>query len=192
METIRLATWVDAPVERCFLLSLSIDLHVASARGSRGQAIDGVRTGLIGEGETVTFQGHHFGLRLQHTSRIETLRPYSYFRDVMVAGAFRHFEHDHHFAAMNDGTRMRDEIRFSTGWGAIGRILARRRLRAFLIERNEVIRRVAESEEWRRYLTDVEEGHTADAVVGKVANQWDRVTALRASRQMIVPRPPTG
>lgn len=191
METIRLATWVNAPVERCFLLSLSIDLHVASARGTREQAIDGVTTGLIGEGETVTFQGHHFGLRLRHTSRIETLRPYSYFRDVMVTGAFRHFEHDHHFAAMDDGTRIRDEIRFSIGWGAIGRILARRRLRAFVIDRNDVIRRVAESEEWRRYLTDVVEGHTVDAVVGKAANRWDGA-ALRASQQIIVPRPPTG
>jgi ligand-binding SRPBCC domain-containing protein len=188
METIRLATWIDAPVERCFLLSLSIDLHLASAGRTREQAIDGVTTGLIGEGETVTFQGRHFGMRLRHTSRIEMLRPYSYFRDVMVAGAFRHFEHEHHFAAMDDGTRMRDEIRFSTGWGAIGRILARRRLMAFLIERSEAIRRVAESEEWRRYLTNMVEGHTVEAVVGKAASRWDGAAALRAS----LPRPPTG
>jgi len=75
MEIIRLATWIDAPVERCFLLSLSIDLHVASARGTQEKAIGGVTTGLIGEKETVTFQGRHFGIRLNHTSRIEALRP---------------------------------------------------------------------------------------------------------------------
>src|SRR5277367_2405254 len=120
METIRLATWIDAPVERCFLLSLSIDLHVASTGKSQEKAIDGVTTGLISEGETVTFQGRHFGMWRRHTSQIELLRPYSYFRDVMIAGAFRHFEHDHHFAPMDDGTRMRDELRFVLPWGLLG------------------------------------------------------------------------
>ena len=68
METIRLATWIDAPVERCFLLSLSVDLHVASAR-SQEKAVEGVTAGLIGEGDTVTFQGHDFGGDGPHTMR---------------------------------------------------------------------------------------------------------------------------
>jgi ligand-binding SRPBCC domain-containing protein len=158
METIRLATWINAPVQRCFLLSLSIDLHIASAGNSHEMAVDGVTTGLIGEGQTVTFRGRHFGMRWKHTSRIDVFRPYSHFRDVMVAGAFRHFEHDHHFAPMDDGTRMRDEIHFLAPWGPLGRVLARKRLKSFLMERNAVIKRVAESEEWRRYLDEGVEG----------------------------------
>src|SRR5271155_771457 len=86
MKPIRLQTWIDAPVERCFLLSLSIDLHLASARRTREQAIDGVTTGLIGEGQSVTFRARHLGLWWRHTSRIEVLRPFSYFRDVMTDG----------------------------------------------------------------------------------------------------------
>jgi ligand-binding SRPBCC domain-containing protein len=163
METIRMATWIDAPVERCFLLSLSIDLHVASAHGSQEKAIGGVMSGLIGEGETVTFQARHFGWR-RHTSRIEVLRPYSHFRDVMVAGSFRRFEHDHHFATMDDGTRVRDEVRFVAPWGPLGQVLARRRLKDLFRERNAVLKRVAESEEWRKYL-DM-------GVVGRVAARW--------------------
>ncbi len=157
METIRLATWIDAPVERCFLLSLSIDLHVASAGSTGETAVAGVTAGLIGEGETVTFQGRDFGLRRRHTSRIEMLRPHSYFRAVMISGPFQHFEHDHHFAPMNDGTRIRDEIQFTPPKGLIGRLttkLIRRRLKASLIERNAMIKRVAESEEWRQYLDE--------------------------------------
>lgn len=192
METIRLATWIDAPVERCFLLSLSIDLHVASARKTREEVVDGVTTGLIGQGETVTFQGRHFGVRLRHTSRIDVLRPYSYFRDVMVAGSFRHFEHDHHFAPMDDGTRIRDEIQFSTRWGPLGRVLARRRLRAFLIERNAVIKRVAESEEWRRYLDGGMEDQIAAPIGGKVAGQWEGNALLRAEQGTAVPPSPQG
>jgi ligand-binding SRPBCC domain-containing protein len=159
MEMIRLTTWIDAPMERCFKLSASIDLHVASAAWTGEEAVGGVTTGLIGEGETVTWEGRHFGLRRRHTSRIVAWRPYSYFRDVMVRGTFARFEHDHFFAKMDDGTRMRDEVRFSTRWGPLGRLAAktllRRHLKTFLIRRNAMIKRVAESEEWHRYLDGV-------------------------------------
>jgi ligand-binding SRPBCC domain-containing protein len=156
METIRLMTWIDAPVERCFKLSLGIDLHVASTAATKEEAVEGVTTGLIAEGQTVTFTGRHFGLRRRHTSRIDRWRPYTYFRDVMIDGSFRRFEHEHYFAAMDDGTRMRDEIRFSVPWGVLGRwatkMFVRRHLTALLIRRNEAIKRVAESDEWHLYL----------------------------------------
>jgi ligand-binding SRPBCC domain-containing protein len=189
MEMIRVATWIDAPVERCFLLSLSIDLHVASIRRKPGKAAGGLTSRLIGEGETVTFRGRPFGV-LRHTSRIDVLRPYSYFRDVMVAGAFRHFIHEHHFAPMNDGTRMRDEIRFSAGWGPLGRILARRRLKAFLMERNAVIKRVAESEEWRRYLDGEMVNRIPPASVkNETAARWNGSPLLQGAQHMVSRQP---
>jgi ligand-binding SRPBCC domain-containing protein len=200
METIRLATWIDAPVKRCFLLSLSIDLHVASSGRTKERAIDGVTAGIIGEGEMVTFQGRHFGVRLRHTSRIEILRPYSYFRDVMVAGVFRHFEHDHHFAPLDDGTRVRDEIRFSLRGGPLGRLVAkmfvRRHLTAFLNQRNAAIKQVAESEAWRQYVDDEflrESGESIDRlaetpVAGKKPVRWDSKTQPAAAHK--VSRPP--
>jgi len=189
METIRVATWIDAPVERCFLLSLSIDLYAPSARMTRGKTVGGATAGLIREGETVTLPGRPFGV-LRHTSRIDVLRPYSYFRDVMVAGAFRHFVHEHHFAAMNDGTRIRDEIRFSSWWGPLGRILARRRLKAFLMERSAVIKRVAESEEWRRYLDNEVVGRIPPTSVKNEVTGRSRNSLLRGAQQIVVPRSP--
>ena len=156
MEMIRLTTWIDAPVERCFRLSTSIDLHVASTASTGETAIDGVTSGLIGYGETVTWQGRHFGRNVLHTSQIDGWRPYHYFRDVMIRGAFARFEHEHFFVLMDDGTRMRDELRFSIPWGPFGRLAAkiflRRYLATLLMRRNAVIKRVAESEEWHTYL----------------------------------------
>jgi ligand-binding SRPBCC domain-containing protein len=186
METIRLETWIDAPVERCFLLCLSVDLHVASAHSSREQAVEGVTTGLISEGETVTFRGRHLGLMLRHESRIEVLRPYSYFRDVMVSGMFSHFEHEHHFAPMDDGTRMREEIRFKAPCGPLGRLatkmLVRRHLAAFLMERNAGIKRVAESEDWHRYL----DGRSVTVAVASAEDpakkRWEATTLLPDSQ----------
>jgi ligand-binding SRPBCC domain-containing protein len=192
MEMIRFETWINSPVERCFLLSLNIDLHVASIRSTGEQAVEGVTAGLIGEGQTVTFRGRHFGLWRRHTSRIEAVRPYSYFRDVMVSGFFRRFEHEHHFAAMDDGTRMRDEIVFSAPWGTPGRILARRRLTELLLERNAVIKRVAESEEWRKYLDGTVETQPKPPAKDN-ARRWDPNGLLRSTpgiSGIVVPRPP--
>jgi ligand-binding SRPBCC domain-containing protein len=156
MDTIRLTTWIDAPVERCFKLSTSIDLHIASAAWIKEEAIGGVTTGLIGEGEMVRWSSRHFGVRLRHTSRIEEWRPYSYFRDVMVDGVFQRYEHQHFFAVMDDGTRMRDEVRFAAPWGSMGRLatkmLVRKHLIQLLTRRNATIKHVAESGEWHRYL----------------------------------------
>jgi hypothetical protein len=74
----------------------------------------------------------------------------------MIAGSFGAFEHDHHFAMMDDGTRIRDEIRFTARGGILGRIaeslFLRRRLLKLLRKRNALIKQVAESEEWHRYL----------------------------------------
>lgn len=188
METIRLTTWIDAPVERCFLLSLSIDLH---ARSTRQKAVDGVTEGLIDEGQWVTFRSRRLGLPRRHTTRMEIVRPYSYFRDVMTKGPFRHFEHDHHFARMDDGTRIRDEIRFSAKWGSLGRLasktIVRRRLVELLTERNDVIKRVAESEMWRKYLESEPFDRIPPSSAAARSGQRNRNSLLHAAHGAIAP-----
>ena len=191
MESLRLSTWIDAPVERCFLLSLSVDLHVASARSPQSKPVAGSDQVIIGEGETLTFRGRHFGVRWRHTSLIETLRPHSYYRDVMIAGPFQHFEHDHHFAAMDDGTRMRDEVRFCARWGLLGRLASktflRERLRTFLMERNAMIKRLAESEDWQKYLEISGEDRAALPARGETEKRQAGNARLRSSQHVVVP-----
>ena len=48
MQTITLDTRIAAPSGRCFLLSLSVDLHKASAKQTGEEAIAGVTHVLIG------------------------------------------------------------------------------------------------------------------------------------------------
>jgi ligand-binding SRPBCC domain-containing protein len=196
MEIIRLGTWIDAPVERCFLLSLSVDLHAASARSTQGNGNAVAADGTIGEGDTLTFKGRHFGVHWRHTSLIEKLRPHSYYRDVMIAGPFQHFEHDHHFAPMDDGTRMRDEIRFLASGGFLGqlrtRIFLRKQLKAFLMERNAMIKRLAESEDWHKYLERGVKGPAAAPAKGEAARRQGGNALLRGSQQIVAPRRPAG
>jgi ligand-binding SRPBCC domain-containing protein len=157
MEILHLETRIAAPVERCFLLSLNMDLHQESTARTHEQAIAGVIHGLIGPGETVTFRARHFGLMLTHTSIISAYDKPNSFEDSMVEGAFTSFVHRHGFAAESGGTLMTDELRFTAPLGPLGRIaeklVLRKYLRAFLVERNLLIQTVAQSaDRWVRYL----------------------------------------
>jgi ligand-binding SRPBCC domain-containing protein len=156
VQTIQIETRIAAPARRCFFLALSIDLHVQSTAGTRERAVAGVTTGLIGNGESVTWQGRHFGFMLRHTSKITQYEPPTFFQDVMTAGRFKSFEHDHRFRQQDGQTVMKDELRFSAPFGVLGflveSLVLRKYLTRFLLERNMLLKQVAESEVWREYL----------------------------------------
>jgi ligand-binding SRPBCC domain-containing protein len=152
-----LRTAIDAPPERVFDLARSIDLHTASMATHGETAVDGVTTGLIGPGESVTWRARHFFVTFRATSRITAFDPPRHFRDEMVSGPFAHFAHDHYFEPSEHGTLMRDVFDYESPLGIIGALadalLLRRHMVRLLRERNEVVRRVAESAEWQQYLT---------------------------------------
>jgi len=159
LQRITVETKIAAPPERCFLLSLSIDLHTRSTAQTHERAIAGVTHGLIGLGETVTWRGRHFGVMLTQTTRISEYERPAHFQDVMVEGVFRRFDHDHFFTELGGNqTLMRDELIFAAPLGPLGWmaevLVLRAYLKRFLEQRNDVIRRVAESPngEWERYL----------------------------------------
>jgi ligand-binding SRPBCC domain-containing protein len=156
MVRIGLTTTITAPIERCFDLSRSIDLHMASTDFTGERAIAGVQQGLIGPGQEVTWSGRHFGRQITHTSRITEFEFPTHFQDSMVRGAFRSFRHDHYFEARGSCTLMRDTMEFEAPYGIAGRLvevlLLDRHMRNLLEKRNRHIRRVAESEEWKAFL----------------------------------------
>jgi ligand-binding SRPBCC domain-containing protein len=152
MKKIRTMTLVQAPMERCFKLAINIDLQMAATHET---AVAGVTTGFIGPGETVTLRGSSFMGIQTYQNLVEVWRPYSYFRDIMISGPFNAYEHEHHFAPMNDGTRIRDEVRFTASRGLLGPLtesLLERKVVAYLQKRNALIKQVAESDQWHQYL----------------------------------------
>jgi len=157
MPILELVTHVAAPVERCFDLSRSIGLHQHAFGETGERAVAGVTSGLIGPGESVTWEATHFLVRQRLTSRITAFERPRHFRDSMVSGAFRRFDHDHLFEPDgHGGTVMRDVFDFTAPLGVLGRIAEMSFLtgymRRLLAERNAVLRRIAESDDWRRYL----------------------------------------
>jgi ligand-binding SRPBCC domain-containing protein len=150
MTTIQAATIIDAPIEMCFHLSLSIDLELSAARRYQIKALGGTTTGSIGLGERVTWKTRQFGIWVTHTSEITHLQPPTYFQDAMVRGLFRSFRHDHFFRLVNPNrTEMHDELHFSLPAYLLGTItehlLVKQRLTALLEARNTLIKRNAES-----------------------------------------------
>jgi ligand-binding SRPBCC domain-containing protein len=154
---IELTTAIFAPIERCFDLSRSIDLHVASTHGTGEIAIAGVTTGLIGLEETVTWKGRHFGLMLTHKSLITAFDRPRHFQDSMLQGAFHRYTHDHYFETRTSGTVMTDVMEFTAPFGLLGKLaealVVERHLRAFLEQRNDSVKKVAESAQWKSYLS---------------------------------------
>lgn len=157
MVTIEMETRIGAPVERVFDLARSIDLHRVSLAHTGEEAVAGRTSGLIEMGETVTWRARHLGVRQHLTSRISGFDRPRFFQDRQERGAFAWFVHDHFFTpAPGGGTVLRDVFHFAAPLGPLGRIaealVLRRYMTRFLQGRNAVLKRVAESDEWRAFL----------------------------------------
>jgi ligand-binding SRPBCC domain-containing protein len=153
-------TTIRAALDRCFDLARSVEVHLAGNVhfGEQAVATGGVTTGLIGLGQRVTWRAKHFGVWQNLTSEITAMEPPIYFQDTMVQGAFRFMRHDHYFRRLPAGeTEMRDVFCFAAPFPLLGpmaeTVLLRRYMQQLLHERNVAIKQIAESSEWRKYLT---------------------------------------
>ena len=156
MPLIKIATKINADIEICFSLSLSIDLHRISTKETGEQAIDGITSGLIGLGQSVTWQAKHFGITQRLTSKITKYNNPFHFRDEQVNGIFQSLVHDHYFQKFQNYTLMSDYFFFESPFGIFGKIFNKliltNYMKNFLILRNNTIKEYAESDKWKALL----------------------------------------
>lgn len=149
MAKFRIVTEVAAPVAVCFDLARDIDFHTRSLGDTGERAVAGRTTGLIGPGESVTWEARHLGIRQRLTAEVTAFDRPAYFRDVMTRGAFRSFAHDHRFEARGSGTVMTDEVEFRSPLGPLGwlvdTLFLTGYLRRLLEGRCQAIKREAEA-----------------------------------------------
>jgi ligand-binding SRPBCC domain-containing protein len=148
-----LQTVIAAPPERCFDLSLSVEIHLASTATTGERVISGPKSGVLELGDTVTWEARHLGRRRRLTVKVTAYERPRMFRDEMLSGPFRRMRHDHWFEQHEDGTRMRDEFEFASALAPFDALILKPYLRRFLLTRNDTIRRVAEGTDWLRYLS---------------------------------------
>ncbi len=149
MSRIYLNTVINADIHYVFDLARNIDLHQQSTSKTNEKAIAGRTSGLIEENETVTWRAKHLGVYQTLTTKIISMQKPVQFIDVMQKGAFKSMRHRHIFQSVNGKTLMTDIFEFESPLGIVGKlfnaIFLTGYLRNFLIERNEMIKSLAES-----------------------------------------------
>ena len=152
-------TVIRAPIERCFDLARSVEVHLAGNvhSGESAVAAGGVTSGLLSMAQSVTWRAKHLGVWHKLTSEITAMDRPAYFQDTMIEGDFRFMRHDHFFRSFSSGqTEMKDVFCFAAPLPVLGRlaeiVFLRRYMRNLLHERIVVLKQIAEAPNWRKYL----------------------------------------
>lgn len=158
MPKIVTSVTINTSLERAFDLSRSIDFHAYSQRHRYEKPIDGKLSGLINLGETVTWKAKHLGFLQKLTVKITKFeRPFC-FRDTMVSGAFKRFDHDHIFERVNGVIRLTDVFDYDSPFSIAGKFFDKLILEEYMIkfseERNITIKETLESDDWKKFLNE--------------------------------------
>ena len=149
MTSFTVQTFIRASREICFGLALDVAVHEESARFSNERlALPGRISGRLEEGDLLTFEGRHFGLRQRFTTRITEVDCPRSFTDSMVHGIFSALTHVHEFEEHDGGTLMRDCLEWVTPAGPLGRLADRlfleRHMLWFVTTKQEALARIIE------------------------------------------------
>jgi ligand-binding SRPBCC domain-containing protein len=147
--SIRVETLIKAPIERCFDLARSVEAHIDSTSKTAERVVAGKTEGLFELGDSVTWEGRHFGLRLRQGSMITRSEPPHVFVDEGVSGPLKGFRHVHQFVAEGGATLMVDTFEYQLPMGLLGRIsdglAVERHLRRLLTDRAAFLKSEAEA-----------------------------------------------
>ncbi|HEU4469508.1 MAG TPA: SRPBCC family protein [Flavisolibacter sp.] len=157
MPFIHLTTFIAAPRERVFDLSRSVDLHRSSMSHYGEKAVGGVMSGLVKEGDTITWQARHLNKERQLEIKITGYSKPDFFIDEQVKGDFVLFKHEHYFKEIENGTIMIDQLRFESPYGFWGRLVNRFYLEKYITrlleQRNAAIKKASEGNQWKQFLS---------------------------------------
>lgn len=153
MTTIALSTNIHAPIEVCFNLSRSVELHKLSTKHTNETVVAGRTSGLFTEGDTVKWRAKHFGIYQQLEMKITKMIFPLYFEDCMLEGIFKSIMHRHYFEESAVHTIMKDEFLYKTPFGIAGDIfdtlVLKRYMTSLLLKRNQAIKQYAENGSWK-------------------------------------------
>jgi len=156
MPLIHITNFVAAPRERVFDLSRSVDLHKHSMSKYEEKIVKGTVTGLMNLHDEVTWKAKHIFKERVLTVKITELKKPDYFVDEQVSGEFVLLKHEHYFKPVENGTIMIDQLRYEIKRGLIGKLFNQlyleKYMRRLLSERNEIIRKLAEGNQWKQFL----------------------------------------
>ena len=157
MPYIHLSTFIAAPHDRIFNLSRSVDLHKHSMSRYKEQIVNGTVSGLMNLNDTVTWKAKHLFKERVLEVKITQLKGPDYFIDEQVKGDFKMMKHEHYFKPIENGTIMIDQFRYEIAYGTMGSLFNKfyfeKYMTRLLEERNAFIKRAAEGNQWKQFLS---------------------------------------
>lgn len=84
MPVIEYQQFIKAPVELCFDLTRSVDIHTQTTAKTKEIAVEGVTEGLLEEGDTVTWEAIHFGIKQRLKVKVTLMDKPNKFVDIML------------------------------------------------------------------------------------------------------------
>ena len=152
MGRIVVKTDVRASAARCFDLARDVGVHCRTSAFTGERVLPPGRTaGRLEPGDTVTFEGRHFGVRWRLTASIvEMERPHR-FVDQATGRAFPSLRHVHEFDESDGVTEMIDTLEWQSSFGLLGRIadrlLVERHMTWYVTTKQQALKMLAESGE---------------------------------------------
>lgn len=148
MPVIRHEIFINAPIDVCFDLARNIEVHTETTSKTKERAVAGVTAGLMENGDTVTWEAIHLGVRQKLTAKIIEMEKPTTFTDIMVKGAFHSFTHKHDFIESGTGTMMKDTFSYKAPFGMLGvlanRLFLEKYMGDFIATRAKELKRIAE------------------------------------------------
>ena len=156
MHTLVSKVVVNAPIERCFDITRSIEAHEDTSILIGGRAVSGTTTGLSELGDETTWSAGFFGLRFKVRTRIEELEAPIRICEKRVSGIPRPFDHTYVLGLVDGGVLIEDHFNIGFPFGALGdfflKVVLLKRLTVVQNHRLESIRKICEGDNWRSYL----------------------------------------
>lgn len=149
MPTIEHEITINAPIQICFDVARTVEVHEGKTMLTKQITISGVTKGLMEHGDSVTWQTTHLGIKQKLTSQIiKMVKPY-HFTDAMVQGAFQSFTHTHEFIESCAETIMKDTFTYQSPFGIIGKaadqLFLERYMRNFIALHAKKVKKAAEA-----------------------------------------------
>ncbi|APY07172.1 hypothetical protein BWZ20_02125 [Winogradskyella sp. J14-2] len=148
MPQIVVETEIESDIEICFDLARDIGFYKQSLKHKNEIPVMGKISGLVEEGDSITWETNHLGYMQHLTLKVSELKKPYIFTDIMTDGSFKSYRHDHIFKVRNGKTVMIDQLHFASKYGIIGKILdsliLKRYLKEAIIDRNKILKQKAE------------------------------------------------
>lgn len=142
------AVVINAPIETVFDLARDPRIHAQATAWTSEKVIECTTDGLLAEGDVVTFEARHLGVRQRLTSKVMRCDRPNVLVDKALKGAFRSLIHEHLFEVVPKGTQMTDRLVIVAPLGPLGwiaeRIFLARYMRHFLIRKNRHFLQIVE------------------------------------------------